>query len=146
MRRQVHRCRFQFCHTSFFFLLFLHPFRHRFGAAHQAGILSAASRAEMADVEQMKKIIPFVTCEITFGQNVCELMFGINVSNSISESRLILSNNQSKATLWVLDTCLIVGLLPFIIILITASLSSKTDNNIGQIQIGVRCLNLLSHV
>ena len=35
----------------------------------------------MADVEQMKKIIPFVTCEITFGQKVCELMFGINVSN-----------------------------------------------------------------
>ena len=35
----------------------------------------------MVDVEQMKKIIPFATCEITFGQNVGELMFGINVSN-----------------------------------------------------------------
>ena len=35
----------------------------------------------MADVEQLKKIVPFVTCEITFGQSVCELMFGINVSN-----------------------------------------------------------------
>ena len=33
----------------------------------------------MADVEQMKKIVPFVTCEITLGQNVCELMFGVNV-------------------------------------------------------------------
>ena len=53
-----------------------------FGAACQAGILSAASRAEVADVEQMKKIVPFVTCQVTFGQNVCELMFfGINVSN-----------------------------------------------------------------
>ena len=41
--------------------------------------------------------------------------------------RLILSNNQSRATLWVLDTCLIVGLLPLIIIFLTASLSSKTD-------------------
>ena len=41
-------------------------------------------------------------------------------------SRLILSNNQFKATLWAQDTCLIVGLLPLIIILITASLSSKT--------------------
>ena len=40
-------------------------------------------------------------------------------------SRLILSNNQSWATLWVLDTCLIVGLLPSMINLITASLSSK---------------------
>ena len=44
-------------------------------------ILSTASRAEMADAEQMKKIVPFVTCEITFGQNVCELMFGVNVTN-----------------------------------------------------------------
>ena len=33
----------------------------------------------MTDVEQMKKIVPFVTCEITFGQNVCELMFVVNV-------------------------------------------------------------------
>ena len=40
-------------------------------------------------------------------------------------SKLILSNNQSRATLWVCDTCLTVGLLPLIIILITASLSSK---------------------
>ena len=31
-------------------------------------------------------------------------------------SKLILSNNQSRATLWVFDTCLIVGLLPMIII------------------------------
>ena len=29
----------------------------------------------------MKKIISFVTCETAFGQNVCELMFGINFSN-----------------------------------------------------------------
>ena len=60
---------------------FLHPLRNLFRAAHLAGILSAASRAEMVHIEQMKKIVPFVTCEITFGQNVCELMFGINVSN-----------------------------------------------------------------
>ena len=36
-----------------------------------------------------------------------------------------LMNNQSSATLWVRDSCLIVGLLPWMIILITASLSSK---------------------
>ena len=29
----------------------------------------------MADVEQMKKIVQFVTC----GQYVCELVFGVNV-------------------------------------------------------------------
>ena len=46
----------------------------------------------------------------------------------VLESKLILSNNQSSATLWVLDTCLIVGLLPLIIILMTASLSSKMYN------------------
>ena len=85
-------------------------------AVYQAEILGAPSGAEMADVEQMKKIIPFVTCEITFGQNVCELMFGINVSNLNLKPRFILSSNQSKATLWVLDTCIIVGLRPLIII------------------------------
>ena len=47
----------------------------------------------------------------------------------ILESRLIRSNNQSRATLWVLETCLIVRLLPFTIILITASLSLNTHNN-----------------
>ena len=46
----------------------------------------------------------------------------------ILESRLIRSNNQSRATLWVLETCRIVGLLPLIIILITALLSSNTYN------------------
>ena len=40
-------------------------------------------------------------------------------------SKLILSNSQSRATLAVLDTCLIVGLRPLITILITASLSAK---------------------
>ena len=35
----------------------------------------------MADVEQMKKIVPFATCEITFDQKVCELMFGTSVSD-----------------------------------------------------------------
>ena len=46
----------------------------------------------------------------------------------IMGSPLILSNCQSRATLWVLDTCLIVGLLPLTIVLITASLSSNTYN------------------
>ena len=43
-------------------------------------------------------------------------------------SKLILSNNQPNATLWVLDTWLIVGLLPLMTIFITASLSSKMYN------------------
>ena len=51
-----------------------------FWAASQAEILSA-ERAEMTDVEQMKKIVPFVTCELASGQYVCELMFGVDVPN-----------------------------------------------------------------
>ena len=43
-------------------------------------------------------------------------------------SKLILSNNQASATLWVPDTCLIVGLRPLIIILVATSLPSKMYN------------------
>ena len=60
--------------------LILYPLRHC-GAAHQAEILGAASGAEMADIEQMKKLVPLITCEIPFGQHVCELMFGVNVTD-----------------------------------------------------------------
>ena len=35
----------------------------------------------MANIEQMKKIIPLITREIPFGQNVCDLVFGINVTD-----------------------------------------------------------------
>ena len=79
----------------------------------------------MADVEQTQKMIPFITCEISICQCVCELVLGVNVFDLDLGVQLILSNNQSRATLWVQATCLIVGLLPFMIILITASLSSK---------------------
>ena len=64
----------------FLLLLILNPLRHC-GAAYQAEILGAASGAEMADVGQMKKIVPLITCEITFGQNVCELMLGVNLTD-----------------------------------------------------------------
>ena len=99
------------------------------GAAYQAEILGAASGAEMADIEHWEKIVPLITCEIPFGQRVCELVFGVNVTDlRILGSKLTLSNNQSRATLWVRGTCLIVGILPLVIILIAASLSSKTYN------------------
>ena len=77
----------------------------------------------MADVEQMKKAVPFVTCEIAFCQ-----MFGVDVSNLNFWVQIDPVKQPIQATLWVLDTCLMVGLLPLIIILITASLSSKTQN------------------
>ena len=68
---QVHRRWPGFRHNPVFFWLSLHPFRHPFGAANQAEILDAAERAEMVDVKQPKKIIPFVTCEVSFSHYVC---------------------------------------------------------------------------
>ena len=44
--------------------LFLQSLLQRFGATNQSGILSTASGAEMAAVVQLRKIVPFVTCEI----------------------------------------------------------------------------------
>ena len=75
-------------------------------------------------------MISFITSEISLGQYVCEFVFGVNVFDfHLLGSRLIRSNSQSRATLCVLETCLIVGLLPFLIILIAASLSSNTYKN-----------------
>ena len=61
--------------------LFLHPFRIVLAQLVKLNILSATEKTEMADVQQMKKIVPFVTCEIVFGQHVYELMFGVDVFN-----------------------------------------------------------------
>ena len=70
-RYQIHH-RFWFGGNSFFTTHLLHPFGHR---------LRAAWRAEHADVQQREKekIIPFITCEIPFGQKVCELVFGVDI-------------------------------------------------------------------
>ena len=35
----------------------------------------------MAEIEQMKKMIPLITREISYGQYVCELVFGVNVTD-----------------------------------------------------------------
>ena len=35
----------------------------------------------MAGIQQMKKIVPLITFEIPFTQNVCELVFGVNVTD-----------------------------------------------------------------
>ena len=53
-------------------------------------------------------MIPLSAGEITFSQHVSELVFLLSNLIWILGSRLILSNNQSNATLWVRDTCLIV--------------------------------------
>ena len=118
-RDQIH-LRLRFCCDSFFTWIFLRSFRHRFGAA---------CRAKDADIwkEWEDDSIHHVW---NFPWSIC-LRVGFLVSMYfvwVLGSKLFLSNNQSRATLWVLETCLIVGLLPFMIILITASLSSSTYN------------------
>ena len=76
IRRRNHHCCSRLGHHSFFSFLISHPLRHC-GAAYQAEILGTASGAGMADIEQMKKILPLITCEIPFGQDVCDLVFGV---------------------------------------------------------------------
>ena len=103
----------------------MNPLRHC-GAAYQVEILGAASGAEIADIKQMKKIVPLITCEIPFSQHVCELVFGGNVTdlNFLGPNESCQTTNPEQLC----ETYLIVGLRPLTIILITASLSSKTYN------------------
>ena len=83
---------------------------------------------EIHDVEQSKKMVPFITRETTFGQHVRKLVLGVNKYDlDFGWSKLILSNEHERESVG-LDTYLIVGRLPLMIILITASLSSKIDN------------------
>ena len=42
-------------------------------------ITSELCRTEMANVKQTQKMIPFITCEISFGQYVSDLVVGVNV-------------------------------------------------------------------
>ena len=83
------------------------------------------------DVEQRetKKMVPFITRVTTFGQPVRKLVLpGQPVRKLVSTYLIWIFVKQSNATLWVLDTCLIVGLLPLMIILLAAALSSKMYN------------------
>ena len=65
----------------------------------------------MADVKQTEMMVPFITCEVSFGQYVCDLVFGFNVFDLDFGVQI--------------DS---IKLLPLMIILITASLSSNTYN------------------
>ena len=64
--------------------------------------------------------------KLSFGQHVSQVgSWCQHIWSRFWGPKLILSNNQSSATLWVLDTCLIIGLRPLMIILITDPLSSR---------------------
>ena len=87
------------------------------------------NKEKIDDVKQTKKIAPFITRKTSSGQTSQRVGFLVSTYLIwILFPKLILSNNQFNAALWVLDTCLIIGLRPLMIILITASLSSKMCN------------------
>ena len=79
----------------------------------------------MANVEQAQQMIPLITCEISFGYNVSELFFWCRCvliwifwgPDEFDQTPY----QEQLCESW--KTCLIVGLLPLMIILITASLS-----------------------
>ena len=118
---------FRFCSRWFIFSWFFslyQSFRHGLRQTGWAEMVRW-KLCNVYDIEQTQKIIPFITNEIVFRQDVDELVLKSTYLIYFLGSNLILSNNQSSATLWVRNTCLIVGLLPFIIILITASFCAK---------------------
>ena len=41
--------------------------------------MAAKKHREKQDVEQTKKMVPFITREITFGQHVSKLVLGVNI-------------------------------------------------------------------
>ena len=68
----------------------------------------------MANVQQTQKMIPFITCEV-FPWSVC-LRVGSwcqCIRFAFCGPELVRSKNQSRSTLWVLETCLMLGLPPY---------------------------------
>ena len=65
----------------------------------------AAERAEMADVKQMKKIVPLITCEVPFCQHACELVFGVDVLDLNLRFQINTVEQPVKSNSLVLDTC-----------------------------------------
>ena len=61
---------FRFGDDSFLVITFLRPLRHVFGAA---------LRAEKSDIKQIQKMIPYITCGVSFSQDVCELIPRVDV-------------------------------------------------------------------
>ena len=41
--------------------------------------MAARKHREIHDIERTKKMVPLITREIPFGQDVCELVFGVNI-------------------------------------------------------------------
>ena len=52
----------------------------------------------MANVEQTQKMIPFITCEVSLCQYVCELVFGVNVFDLDLGVQIDSSKQQTKSS------------------------------------------------
>ena len=95
-------------HPHFFFVI-LYALRHCW-AVHKTDILCATNGAEIVDVEWMK--IDCSTHHVwksllwTWLASWCLVSMWRNLNLG---SKLILSNNQPRTTLWVRETCLVVG-------------------------------------
>ena len=71
-----------------------------------------AVELKMANIKQSQQMIPFITCEIPFCQDVCELVFGVGIFdwdfgvqiNSIEQP--VKSNSVSSGNVSSLDFCL----------------------------------------
>ena len=89
----------------------------------------AALRAEQADIQQTwnqhRKCFHSSRVKCPVVKMSASWFLDSTYLTWILGSKWILSNNQSSATLRILETCLSVGLLPLMIILTTASMSSK---------------------
>ena len=98
---QTHRWSWLCC-DSFFIWFFLRSFWH-----HCRTICGT----EMANVEQTQKMIPFVVWNFPCIMSASWFLVSMHLI-WIFESNLIRSNHQFKATLWVVETCLIVDFFP----------------------------------
>ena len=110
----------RFCCDSFSPWIVLRSFRH---------CIRALCRTDMDNIEQAQQMIPFITCEISFGQDVSELVFGVDVFDldvGVQIDSIEQPSKRNSVRSW--KHCLIVGLLTLMIILITAWLSSNTYN------------------
>ena len=66
--------------------------------------MAAREHRKTHDDKQTEKMIPLITGEIVSRQQISELVFGVNMFDLI----ISVQDNQSSATLWGWDTCLVI--------------------------------------
>ena len=79
---QIHRLRLAAADPSFRLLSWtLFDMEHCFliGSERKLLKMAAGKHWEIHDVWQTKKMIPLITCEVSSGQHVCELVLGVNI-------------------------------------------------------------------